>query len=220
MKRQMSETLLVGILLTLAGGFMDAYTYICRGGVFANAQTGNIVRFGMKVAEGQWKEALSFLVPVMAFIAGVLAADAIKDLFKNEVRFHWRQIVVAIEAAVIFGVAFLPHDFDMLANVTISFACALQYETFRKIRGNPCATTMCTGNLRTATEQLYIFIKKGNREAGRKSFEIYLIDAVFIAGAAGGSLMAVDYGITAVLAACVILTAGFFLMFMEELPEL
>ena len=42
---QMSETVLIGSLLALAGGFLDAYTYICRGGVFANAQTGNIVLF-------------------------------------------------------------------------------------------------------------------------------------------------------------------------------
>ena len=44
---QMSETILIGTLLALAGGFLDAYTYICRGGVFANAQTGNIVLFSI-----------------------------------------------------------------------------------------------------------------------------------------------------------------------------
>ena len=30
-------------IFTLSGGFQDAYTYFCRDGVFANAQTGNIV---------------------------------------------------------------------------------------------------------------------------------------------------------------------------------
>ena len=44
--RQMSESFAVGILLILAGGFQDAYTYIYRGGVFANAQTGNVVLLG------------------------------------------------------------------------------------------------------------------------------------------------------------------------------
>ena len=38
-----SESYLVGVLLAIAGGYLDVYTYICRGGVFANAQTGNIV---------------------------------------------------------------------------------------------------------------------------------------------------------------------------------
>ena len=48
---QMSETVLIGSLLALAGGFLDAYTYICRGGVFANAQTGNIVLFSLHLCQ-------------------------------------------------------------------------------------------------------------------------------------------------------------------------
>ena len=37
------ETFRVAALLALVGGFLDAYIYILRGGVFANAQTGNMV---------------------------------------------------------------------------------------------------------------------------------------------------------------------------------
>ena len=49
-KWQMSESLALGIVLTLAGGFQDAYSYNCRGKVFANAQTGNIVLMGSHLA--------------------------------------------------------------------------------------------------------------------------------------------------------------------------
>ena len=54
----MSESLLLGALLAVAGGFFDAYTYLCRGGVFANAQTGNIVLFGLELAQREWIRAL------------------------------------------------------------------------------------------------------------------------------------------------------------------
>ena len=37
------ETFRVAAVLALVGGFLDIYTYLLRGGVFANAQTGNIV---------------------------------------------------------------------------------------------------------------------------------------------------------------------------------
>lgn len=47
----MHEKMAVGICLALAGGFLDAYTYLLRGGVFANAQTGNIVLFGIHLAK-------------------------------------------------------------------------------------------------------------------------------------------------------------------------
>ena len=32
-KQQMSESFLIGTLLAVVGGFLDAYTYIARGGV-------------------------------------------------------------------------------------------------------------------------------------------------------------------------------------------
>ena len=49
-EKQMSENFILGIMLALTGGFLDAYTYITRGGVFANAQTGNIVLMGINLA--------------------------------------------------------------------------------------------------------------------------------------------------------------------------
>lgn len=47
-----SESVHLGILLAIVGGFLDAYTFIERGGVFANAQTGNIVLFGVEASRG------------------------------------------------------------------------------------------------------------------------------------------------------------------------
>ena len=47
-----SESVRLGILLATVGGFLDAYTFICRGGVFANAQTGNIVLLGVEATKG------------------------------------------------------------------------------------------------------------------------------------------------------------------------
>ena len=47
---QMSESFLLASLLAIVGGFLDAYSYVCRDHVFANAQTGNIVKLGMSIA--------------------------------------------------------------------------------------------------------------------------------------------------------------------------
>ena len=54
--KQMSESLRIGCLLTLAGGFQDAYSYILRGKVFVNAQTGNIVLFAQNVSERRFEK--------------------------------------------------------------------------------------------------------------------------------------------------------------------
>ena len=47
----MSEAFRNSVFLTLSGGFQDAYTYIGRGKVFANAQTGNIVLLATNLCE-------------------------------------------------------------------------------------------------------------------------------------------------------------------------
>ena len=41
--KQMSESFLTAAFLSVSGGLQDAYTYIFRGKVFANAQTGNML---------------------------------------------------------------------------------------------------------------------------------------------------------------------------------
>mgnify|MGYP000998856345 CR=1 FL=1 len=51
---QMSDTFHAAVFVTLSGGFQDAYTYICRGQVFANAQTGNIVLLSAALLRGDW----------------------------------------------------------------------------------------------------------------------------------------------------------------------
>ena len=67
-----SESYLVGVLLAIAGGYLDVYTYICRGGVFANAQTGNIVLLGINLADHNWSKLLFYMYPILAFMAGIL----------------------------------------------------------------------------------------------------------------------------------------------------
>ena len=46
---QMSDSVEVAAFLAFSGGVMDAYSYLVRGGVFANAQTGNLLLFGINL---------------------------------------------------------------------------------------------------------------------------------------------------------------------------
>ena len=76
---QMSESLLLGAMLAMAGGFFDAYTYLCRGKVFANAQTGNIVLFGANIAEGNWLRAAEYFLPILALWRRRLSSGGTKN---------------------------------------------------------------------------------------------------------------------------------------------
>ena len=57
---QMSESLLTASFIILSGGLQDAYTYLCRGKVFANAQTGNIVLCSAYLFDGQWRRSARY----------------------------------------------------------------------------------------------------------------------------------------------------------------
>lgn len=214
-KKQMSDTLFIGVLLALAGGFLDAYTYLTRGGVFANAQTGNMVLMGMHFAKGNISSACFYLIPIFAFVLGVILAEIIKDKYQEKNRIHWRQITLGIELIAIIIVAFLPQgDYDMLANVLVSFVCSMQVESFRKLNGNAYATTMCTGNLRSATEQIFHYHKNHDTVALKKSLQYFIIIGVFILGALLGSILCGYFGIHSVLFAAAILLLTLLLMFL------
>lgn len=213
---RVSESFLLGSLLAVTGGYLDAYTYVSRGGVFANAQTGNIILMGLNAADGKLVKAFNYLLPILAFVAGIILVERIKELGSRDSRLHWKQVILLAEAAVLFLVGFLPGGpMNMLANLAISFVCSMQVESFRKLRGNAYVTTMCTGNLRSATELLYRYHRTKDGDVGKLSLQYYGIILFFILGAAIGMVLTRILGEKAVILCCVLLLVVFFMMFEE-----
>lgn len=219
--KQMSETFLVGSLLAIIGGFLDAYTYTCRGQVFANAQTGNMVLFGLNLVEGNWLRALHFLLPVITFFVGISVVEFIKSKYKINETFHWREIAVIIEFFALIVVSFLPQvRYDAIANIIVSFVCALQAQSFRKFNGNSFASTMCTGNLRSASEHFFRFTSIKNTEEIKVSMQYISIIIFFILGAIIGAFLTNMYQIKAVLFSCLGLFIVFILMLKKPQQEI
>ena len=150
-ERQMSEAFINSIFLALSGGFQDAYTYNCRNGVFANAQTGNVVLMSQYFMKGNWEKGLSYLLPVLSFAVGVFLAENVQNKFRYAKRLHWRQGILGAEILILMLVGFIPSEYNMIAAMLVSFACAMQVQTFRKVEGYSYASTMCIGNLRSGT---------------------------------------------------------------------
>ena len=76
------DSILVALLLTLTGGFLDAYTFMLRGGTFANAQTGNIVMTGVNLAKGNAGDAITNVCAIIAFVIGILCSVFCMKNFK------------------------------------------------------------------------------------------------------------------------------------------
>ena len=59
--KKVSESVRLGSILMFSGGFLDAYSYLVRGEVFATAETGNIALMGISLARGDldWREVMN-----------------------------------------------------------------------------------------------------------------------------------------------------------------
>ena len=216
-RHQTSETFRLSALLALSGGFQDAYTYNVRDRVFSNAQTGNVVLMSQHLMMGKWAEALHYLFPVIAFAMGVFVAERVQQKYKYRSCIHWRQIIVALEIAILFLVGFIPAQFNMAATMLVSFSCAMQVQTFRKVHGYGYASTMCIGNLRAGTESLSVYLRDKKPGALKKAVHYYGIILIFAVGAGMGGVMSLHIGLRAIWISPVLLTAACLLMNYEKI---
>lgn len=209
---QPSESMPLGLMLAIVGGFLDAYTFSTRGGVFSNAITGNIVLLGLNLANLDFFHAFRYFLSLFAFASGVLIISLIQKRIKYITLIHWREIVLATEIILIFVVGLIPNQYDTIANIIVPFTCAVQISTFRKVKGYACATTMCTGNLRVATESLFGFITSKDKNQLKKSLTYYVVITFFLIGAIMGLVACKFWDIHAVWLCCIMLLALFPLM--------
>ena len=210
---QMSDTLFTAIFIVLSGGFQDAYTYGCRGGVFANAQTGNIVLLSTALFRHEWDIVIKYAIPVLSFLLGAAAALLVRLAFGKNQKLHWRQIVLAIEIVILAGVTFISSD--RVANALVSFVCAMQVMTFRKVRGLAYASTMCIGNMRSGAEELGKYVNTRDREHLHSALTYFGVIVIFAFGAGLGSLLTQVIGKKAILVSCGLLFISFCLMFID-----
>ena len=213
---QMSEAFITALFLSVSGGLQDVYTYLYRGKVFANAQTGNIVLMSQSLFDGDLSRFAHYFIPVLSFALGVAAAECIRLRWRQARRIHWRQLVVLAEIVLLFAVGFFPAGWDIGANALVSFACAMQVQAFRKVHGYPFASTMCIGNLRSGMDSLCSWLVAGNRAARSKAFHYFAIILLFALGAGLGSVALGFCGAKAIWFSCLLLAVSFCLMFLKE----
>ncbi len=214
---QMSEAFINSFFLALSGGFQDAYTYNCRDEVFSNAQTGNVVLMSQHFMEGRWQEGIRYLLPLVSFALGVFLAENVQYRFRNAKRIHWRQGILLAEIIILAFVGLIPQSYNMAATVLVSFACAMQVQTFRKVGGYSYASTMCIGNLRSGMAAFSLFVREHHREQLRQMGYYFGVIGTFAVGAGIGGITSHLYGIHVIWISCILLLVSFILMSLEKL---
>ena len=113
-------------------------------------------------------------------------------------------------------VGFLPQALEPLANALVSFVCAMQVQTFHKVRGHAYASTMCIGNMRSGTEALCAYFRTREKEVLQKALTYFGVILVFGVGAGLGSILTAVVGCKAIWVCCALLSISFGLMFVPE----
>ncbi|MEY8467905.1 YoaK family protein [Faecalibaculum rodentium] len=207
-----SESIVLGTLLAVSGGLMDAYSYILRGQVFANAQTGNILFLGIYLCSGQWREVIHYLFPVAGFTAGIFISELMHLSRLHPV--HWKQTILLAEAFLLLLVPFIP--LDLFANSLTSFVCGMQVQTFRKLRGHPFATTMCIGNLRSGTVSVVNWLCHREHHHLRAAGAYYYVIFCFVIGAVIGNALAPVTGLFTIAGCTVLLMVSWVILHFQH----
>jgi uncharacterized membrane protein YoaK (UPF0700 family) len=146
------DNIIIGFCLSLLGGFLDAYSFLLKGGVFANAQTGNVVLLFISLANTEFGKCIKYIIPIITFAFGIFISEFIKYKKDQNVRL---KLALFIEFILIVCVGISGNYLsNYLINCIISFIAAIQVANFDKVDGNPIATTMITGNLKSGMIQL------------------------------------------------------------------
>ena len=212
---QTSESFRLSALLSFSGGLQDAYTYNMRNKVFANAQTGNVVLMSQNFMQGNVAQGFHYMCPLLSFALGIFVAERIENKYKNIEKIHWRQIILMIEMIALFIVGFLPVQLNLVANMIVSFSCAMQVQTFKKVHGYGYASTMCIGNLRSGTESLSQYLRDKDKASLYKALHFFGIITIFAIGAGLGGVLSGILGLKTIWISVVIMLFVIILMVKE-----
>ncbi len=208
--RRRPETLLQGVLLASVGGYLDALTFV-RFGVFANAQTGNVVLLGVDAAAAHWHAAFVRLTPVLVFVVGVMIVEQLGRMAAYQRLRRPLRIALGVEIVGLAIAAALPDDTPKLVVIIIiTLVCSIQFSVFRTLVDTPYSTLLASGNLRTMAVQLHKRFVVRDASAGAQGARFAAVVVAFAVGAAIGALLTKHLGnaAAAVPAAVLAVTLG------------
>jgi len=215
--RAVHRVLVIACVFTVVGGYTDAYSYLAHSGVFANAQTGNVVLLGVYASGGNWQAAARHVPPITAFAAGVAVSIVLG--VRSQKRDFSQTLICQLGEFVIICLLVAVGDVIPEAWIVpvLSFVAAVQNTTLNTIGAWSFNSAMTTGNLRSATSGLVLWmLRREPAENGRKAVALGLICFSFLIGAvAGGYCTRIDE-IHALAPCAAIVAVGILLTWQER----
>jgi uncharacterized membrane protein YoaK (UPF0700 family) len=155
----------VAFPLAWVGGYVDAVGFLTLAGLFVAHMSGNTVRLGVFVGDGDWSLAVQRLVPIIFFTVGVVVGIALSETLRRRSAPAPAARVLGIEAVLLLGFMLVGQavldgrsaaagswDYYLLAIVAV-LTMGLQNAALRRVAGVPIHTTFVTGILTSVAEE-------------------------------------------------------------------
>ena len=187
---------IIALLLTCAGGFLEAYSLYYRG-FWGMMMTGNLVYGVVGIVEGTPIKLLTYIPVVVLFAVGVFLARLIEDKIakNNEKKYH------VIELSVIVGlllvVMAIPTIFEannpdkfawpnIISNGLIAIIGGFLTKSFASFDEQPYTATMMTANMgRLAISTYDAIFGEEKVKSGKAALKYLVIILLFAASAIG-----------------------------------
>lgn len=153
--------LYIFLLLVFIGGFLGGFVHEFRGGVFSNAQTGNIIRLGIALCNDEWQTAAHCAISFCAYVTGAFLCELAIGKRLSVGPLRWETIFTGLATITLCALSLVPDSASfILTQIPVNFIAVMQYNTFRKVdieRLPPehrkidqvgMSTTFCTNHVR------------------------------------------------------------------------
>ena len=168
-------------LLTFCAGFVDAYTFIERGGTLVAGQTGNVVFLSVELIDHETREIEVKLATMLAFMLGIFLMTIFQKYFEKS---WWRLSSIAPLILVCILVGFLPVSVSNLYIVPpLGFCMGLVATAFGEVDGIVYNNSFMTGNIKKTMVAFGTYVRtKQDSYLQEGLFFIALLDS-FVTGA-------------------------------------
>ena len=151
--------------LAVVGGYVDAVGFLTLAGLFVAHMSGNTIRLGVFVGDGDWSLAAQRLVPIIVFTIGVMGGIALVEALRRRSAPAPAARVLAVEALLLLAFMLVGRavldgasatggswDYYLLAILAV-LAMGWQNAALRRVAGVPLHTTFVTGILTHLAEE-------------------------------------------------------------------
>ena len=203
--------LYIFLLLVFIGGFLGGFVHEFRGGVFSNAQTGNVIRLGIALCNGERQTATHCVISFCAYVTGAFLCELAIGKRLSVGPLRWETIFTGLATLTLCVLSLVPNSASfILTQIPVNFIAVMQYNTFRKVdieRLPPehrkidqvgMSTTFCTNHVRNIGVSLEKLAQTGEPIYARQaaahfgmvlSFGLGVISSVLLAGVFLGKAM-------------------------------